>query len=176
MRQNKKTLTRKLLTAALTLSMLFVNLLPVKAQENNNYDAQSEYQERLAAGDEVYEIVDNDGTFIGYYEEGPSIMPRYGSSVNWTIGANTFTWGSNSYSLSNGHQITVNISQSTTGESYIVLVRPDTKVMTRLLSTKTTNGWNSVVITLAGITADNYAFGIANYSSKSITYSGTYSL
>lgn len=115
----------------------------------------TDFEQKKAAGMDVYELIDDNGNIIGYFEPysdinpAPSsqIIPRYASLVDVTVAARDTVVGSNQYSLQAGDEMQLDISQSTEGKSY-----------------------------LTGIETATYSFGIENASSKEITYSGTYSL
>lgn len=56
----------------------------------------------------------------GYYEPNreenvDSVMPRYATNINWTIGSHQYGPGENIYTLTDGDKIYVNIAQSVSG-------------------------------------------------------------
>ncbi len=142
-----------------------------------------EYLEKKSSGIEIIDLIDENGNLIGYYEpftdeERDAFSKlRYSANINWTISAGYTTYGSNQYTLSAGSQITVNISQSRTGTSYLRFYNHSTNSFVRFTGTATTNGWSGKIVVLgSGVSTGVYSFGIENASSNSITYSGTYAL
>lgn len=158
--------------------MVLANFMPVKAQESADNSAMAKYLEKKAAGSDLSEIYDEEGNVIAYFElfsesnpERPT--PRYSSSISWTISSNTYSYGDNVYALAEGAIITVKISQSQTGASYLGLYDKNNSKFTYNKSSYTTNGWDG---TMTVIKSGLYSFGIKNASSSTITYSGSYSL
>ena len=161
---------------SLTLVMVFfINIHPVMAQEISNESKNAiwnEFEEKRENGLEVYELLDDNGNFMGYYEPYSETNPepvktaRYTANINWEIPAGKYSYGENQYTLSSGSKIQVSISQSQTGTSYLTF---------RFTNTKVTNGWKGTVV-LGNISSAVYSFGIENASSVTITYTGSYSL
>lgn len=163
--------------------MLFMNFQPAMAKENVTDSVIQEFIEKKEKGLDVYELLDEAGNIIGYYEPysetnsepNEGIMPLYSSTINWTIGAGRYKYGTNQYTLSSGDTINVKIEQSRTGKSYLTFQNRDTNSSLRFEKTETDDGWNGT-IKLAGINKAVWSFGIENASDNTITYSGTYDL
>ena len=142
---------------SLTLVMVFfINIHPVMAQEISNESKNAiwnEFEEKRENGLEVYELLDDNGNFMGYYEPYSETNPepvktaRYTANINWEIPAGKYSYGENQYTLSSGSKIQVSISQR----------------------------WKGTVV-LGNISSAVYSFGIENASSVTITYTGSYSL
>ena len=132
-------------------------------------------------GLEVYELLDDNGNFMGYYEPYSETNPepvktaRYTANINWEIPAGKYSYGENQYTLSSGSKIQVSISQSQTGTSYLTFQNRTSNSSLRFTNTKVTNGWKGTVV-LGNISSAVYSFGIENASSVTITYTGSYSL
>ncbi len=170
---------RKCLAVCLCLGLFMTTYQTVSAQENTDIDIMQEYLEKVAAGVEVYPLVDEEGVMLGFYEPNReenvnAAMPRYSTNVNWTIESYHYGMGENSYTLTDGDKIYINITQSVSGTSYIGLYNTSTEKFTYFTNTKTTNGWNGT-ITL-GLSQATYRFGITNQSGSTITYTGYYTL
>ncbi len=171
--------------AIMTTSILLSGIcsFPVTAQETIVTMEDTEFRDKKAAGIEVYELIDENGNMVGYFEPysdsnpAPSstIMPRYTSLIDITVAAGDTVVGSNQYALQAGDEIQLDISQDIEGKSYLRFKNRDTNSYIRFLKTQTTNGWQGT-LHLTGIESASYSFGIENASSKEITYSGTYSL
>ena len=168
------------------LSVLLVFLIYESPCMAHSIDYESkttvkvDFELKKCAGIEVYELLDENGTFMGYYEPYSDANPqpapdRYGSSIDWTIGAGLYKYGVNQYTLSSGITMDINISQSITGTSYLTFQNRTTNSSLRFTNTMVTNGWNGT-ITFSGISTAVYSFGIENASSSTIRYVGTYSL
>lgn len=152
----------------------------VSAQENADSNIMQEYLEKVAAGMEVYPLLDEEGIFWGYYEPNreenvDSVIPRYATNINWTIGSHQYGPGENIYTLADGDKIYVKIAQSVLGTSYLGLYNTSTDKLTVFTATKTTNGWDGT-ITLVDVSQATYRFAISNQSENTITYTGYYSL
>lgn len=75
------------LAVCLCMGLFMTTYQTVSAQENTDSDIMQEYLEKVAAGVEVYPLVDEEGVMLGYYEpnrEGNinAVMPRYTSNIN----------------------------------------------------------------------------------------------
>lgn len=170
---------------SLTLVMVFfINIHPVMAQEISNESKNAiwnEFEEKRENGLEVYELLDDNGNFMGYYEPYSETNPepvktaRYTANINWEIPAGKYSYGENQYTLSSGSKIQVSISQSQTGTSYLTFQNRTSNSSLRFTNTKVTNGWTGTVV-LGNISSAVYSFGIENASSVTITYTGSYSL
>lgn len=170
---------------SLTLVMVFfINIHPVMAQEISNESKNAiwnEFEEKRENGLEVYELLDDNGNFMGYYEPYSETNPepvktaRYTANINWEIPAGKYSYGENQYTLSSGSKIQVSISQSQTGTSYLTFQNRTSNSSLRFTNTKVTNGWKGTVV-LGNISSAVYSFGIENASSVTITYTGSYSL
>ena len=170
---------------SLTLVMVFfINIHPVMAQEISNESKNAiwnEFEEKRENGLEVYELLDDNGNFMGYYEPYSETNPepvktaRYTENINWEIPAGKYSYGENQYTLSSGSKIQVSISQSQTGTSYLTFQNRTSNSSLRFTNTKVTNGWKGTVV-LGNISSAVYSFGIENASSVTITYTGSYSL
>lgn len=170
---------------SLTLVMVFfINIHPVMAQEISNESKNAiwnEFEEKRENGLEVYELLDDNGNFMGYYEPYSETNPepvktaRYTANINWEIPAGKYSYGENQYTLSSGSEIQVSISQSQTGTSYLTFQNRTSNSSLRFTNTKVTNGWKGTVV-LGNISSAVYSFGIENASSVTITYTGSYSL
>ncbi len=181
-----KNLGKWILTFVFVLSLVVVTNHPnVMAEELNgdyNNPVQNEYKEKKEMGLEVYELLDENGQFIGYYEPysesnpAPMKMARYGSNINWTIKSGKYVYGVNQYTLSAGKKMNVNIAQSRTGTSYLTFHNRTSNSSLRFTNTKVTNGWNGTVTFGASMSTAVYSFGIENASANTITYTGSYSL
>lgn len=181
----KQSIRHLLAFALIASTMTYFGAHAVSAQEKAvciQSKTEHEFLNKQQAGLEVYELLDENGTFLGYYEPysesnpEPKRSARYGSSVNWTVPANKVTYGENQYTLSSGAKIQVNISQSRTGTSYLTFFNRKTNSPVRFTTTKVTNGWNGTIILNDTFKTSTYSFGIENASKNSITYTGTYSL
>lgn len=165
----------------LITSLTSQNIKAQEAVEKVEEQVNIEYLEKKEAGLEVYELLDENGMFIGYYEPysesnpEPVKMARLGSSISWEVPSGKYVYGTNIYDLSDGVKIYVNITQSIKGTSYLTFHNRSTNSSLRFTNTKVDNGWKGT-ITLASIKTAKYSFGIENASSKSITYMGSYSL
>jgi len=169
---------------SLTLVMVFfINIHPVMAQEISNESKNAiwnEFEEKRENGLEVYELLDDNGNFMGYYEPYSETNPepvktaRYTANINWEIPAGKYSYGEN-HTLSSGSKIQVSISQSQTGTSYLTFQNRTSNSSLRFTNTKVTNGWKGTVV-LGNISSAVYSFGIENASSVTITYTGSYSL
>ena len=155
-----------------------------KAQEISNESKNAiwnEFEEKRENGLEVYELLDDNGNFMGYYEPYSETNPepvktaRYTANINWEIPAGKYSYGENQYTLSSGSKIQVSISQSQTGTSYLTFQNRTSNSSLRFTNTKVTNGWKGTVV-LGNISSAVYSFGIENASSVTITYTGSYSL
>ena len=140
-----------------------------------------EYLEKVAAGVEIYPLVDEAGVLFGYYEpysedDVNSVMPRYTANVNWTIGSNKNTKGTFAYELGTGDVINVVIGVSREGTSYLGLCDVATGKTMKFIATESTNGWNGKVTLGSGVPTATYNFIIFNDSNNTITYTVTYSL
>lgn len=163
--------------------MLTIYETPCMANGIDHADKASvkeDYEYKKSSGIEVYELLDENGIFMGYYEPYSDTNPRpvpgrYGSSIDWTIGSGLYTYGVNQYTLSSGITMDINISQSVTGTSYLTFQNRTTNSSLRFTNTMVTNGWNGT-ITFSGINTAVYSFGIENASPYTIRYVGTYSL
>ena len=170
---------------SLTLVMVFfINIHPVMAQEISNESKNAiwnEFEEKRENGLEVFELLDDNGNFMGYYEPYSETNPepvktaRYTANINWEIPAGKYSYGENQYTLSSGSKIQVSISQSQTGTSYLTFQNRTSNSSLRFTNTKVTNGWKGTVV-LGNISSAVYSFGIENASSVTITYTGSYSL
>ena len=170
---------------SLTLVMVFfINIHPVMAQEISNESKNAiwnEFEEKRENGLEVYELLDDNGNFMRYYEPYSETNPepvktaRYTANINWEIPAGKYSYGENQYTLSSGSKIQVSISQSQTGTSYLTFQNRTSNSSLRFTNTKVTNGWKGTVV-LGNISSAVYSFGIENASSVTITYTGSYSL
>ncbi len=160
---------KKSITLLLAGTILIIsNIYEVKAQEYIK--------------NETIALTDENGDICAYYtpysdtNPEPTIKPRYTSNINWTINAGRYTVGDNQYTLSSGISIQINVSQSKTGKSYIILYNRSTNTYKYLTNTETTNGWNGTINLGNNFNGGLYSIGIANLSSNTITYSGSYSL
>ena len=161
---------------SLTLVMVFfINIHPVMAQEISNESKNAiwnEFEEKRENGLEVYELLDDNGNFMGYYEPYSETNPepvktaRYTANINWEIPAGKYSYGENQYTLSSGSKIQV---------SYLTFQNRTSNSSLRFTNTKVTNGWTGTVV-LGNISSAVYSFGIENASSVTITYTGSYSL
>ena len=159
---------------SLTLVMVFfINIHPVMAQEISNESKNAiwnEFEEKRENGLEVYELLDDNGNFMGYYEPYSETNPepvktaRYTANINWEIPAGKYSYGENQYTLSSGSKIQVSISQSQTGTSYLTFQNRTSNSSLRFTNTKVTNGWKGTVV-LGNISSAVYSFGIENASS-----------
>lgn len=162
--------------------LLTMNGLHVMAQENTEDELLAEFWEKKEKGFEIYELTDENGKLIAYYEPysetnpnlNEGIMLAYVSSINWEVQPGLYTWGENRYTLWEGMKIQVNISQSRIGLSYLTFHNTATGKSLRFTQTAVTNGWNGT-ITLVDVSGV-FSFGIENASSNTIRYTGTYSL
>lgn len=181
MKKCSKFLTKQIVVIAAALLLSGLNSFSVMAQEE--IMTNTDFEQKKAAGMDVYELIDDNGNIIGYFEPysdinpAPSsqIIPRYASLVDVTVAAGDTVVGSNQYTLQAGDEMQLDISQNTEGKSYLRFKNRDTNSYIRFLNTQTTNGWHGT-LHLTGIETATYSFGIENASSKEITYSGTYSL
>jgi len=158
---------------SLTLVMVFfINIHPVMAQEISNESKNAiwnEFEEKRENGLEVYELLDDNGNFMGYYEPYSETNPepvktaRYTANINWEIPAGKYSYGENQYTLSSGSKIQVSISQSQTGTSYLTFQNRTSNSSLRFTNTKVTNGWKGTVV-LGNISSAVYSFGIENAS------------
>ena len=151
------------------------------AQENTDSDIMQEYLEKVAAGVEVYLLVDEEGVMFGYYEPYSeeninAVMPRYAVNVDWTIEAQKYSRGVNVYTLSGGYEISVTIAFSQEGTSYLGLYDTSAGRLLKFTETKSTNGWNGKLTFTSEFTTSTYNFAIINSSDSTITYTGHYSL
>ncbi len=151
------------------------------AHENADSDIMQEYLEKVAAGVEVYLLVDEEGVMFGYYEpygkeNVNAVMPRYGVNINWTIAPQKSSYGENVYTLGEGIEISVSIAVSQEGTSYLGLYDTAADKVRKFADTKSTNGWNGKLILTSEFTTSTYSFAILNYSDSTITYTGHYSL
>ena len=154
---------------SLTLVMVFfINIHPVMAQEISNESKNAiwnEFEEKRENGLEVYELLDDNGNFMGYYEPYSETNPepvktaRYTANINWEIPAGKYSYGENQYTLSSGSKIQVSISQSQTGTSYLTFQNRTSNSSLRFTNTKVTNGWKGTVV-LGNISSAVYSFGI----------------
>lgn len=130
-----------------------------------------------------YELVDESGKIVGYYEPysesnpapNKEIMPLYTSRINWTIGANQYGYGDNRYTIGKGDTMTIDISQSVSGKSVLRFENHTAGKGLIFLSTETTDGWYGTIV-FGDIETAVYSFGILNQSESTITYTGNYSL
>lgn len=174
-------LGKRILAVVCCVVMFFAGTPAAYAKnvENEAYlEAYKEYQEKKAAGQEIYDLVDENGNLWGYFEKDANAsFMRYGSNIDWTINSNYRKYGVNQYTLSAGAQIHVNITQSRTGTSYLCFYNHSTGSYVKFTKTKTSNGWVGKIVVLgSGVSSGVYSFGIQNSSSNTIRYSGTYSL
>ena len=162
---------------SLTLVMVFfINIHPVMAQEISNESKNAiwnEFEEKRENGFEVYELLDDNGNFMGYYEPYSETNPEPVKTAIYPAGK--YSYGENQYTLSSGSKIQVSISQSQTGTSYLTFQNRTSNSSLRFTNTKVTNGWKGTVV-LGNISSAVYSFGIENASSVTITYTGSYSL
>ena len=181
----RRLIDMKQVRRSVTLVMVFfINIHPVMAQEISNESKNAiwnEFEEKRENGLEVYELLDDNGNFMGYYEPYSETNPepvktaRYTANINWEIPAGKYSYGENQYTLSSGSKIQVSISQSQTGTSYLTFQNRTSNSSLRFTNTKVTNGWKGTVV-LGNISSAVYSFGIENASSVTITYTGSYSL
>ena len=168
---------------SLTLVMVFfINIHPVMAQEISNESKNAiwnEFEEKRENGLEVYELLDDNGNFMGYYEPYSETNPepvktaRYTANINWEIPAGKYSYGENQYTLSSGSKIQVSISQSQTGTSYLTFQNRTSNSSLRFTNTKVTNGWKGTVVLGNKSTAVN-SFAKENASTVTITNTPTY--
>lgn len=171
---------KRCLAVCLCMGLFMTTYQTVLAQENSDSDAMQEYLEKVAAGVEVYPLIDEEGVLVGYYEPNRednvnAVMPRYSTNINWTLESYQYGFGENIYTLTSGDKIYVNIAQSVSGTSYIGLYNTSTDKLSYFTGTETTNGWNGT-ITLVDVSQATYRFAISNQSENTITYKGYYSL
>ncbi|MDE6744981.1 MAG: hypothetical protein K2J95_13990 [Lachnospiraceae bacterium] len=171
---------KRCLAVCLCMGLFMTTCLTVSAQENADSDIMQEYLEKVAAGVEVYPLVNEEGVMVGYYEPNReervnAVMPRYDANVNWTLKSYQYGIGENAYTLGEGDKIYINIEQSVSGTSYLGIYNTSTDKLTVFMGTKTTNGWNGT-ITLGDVSQATYRFAIYNQSESTITYTGYYSL
>lgn len=177
--RNLLKIAAKCFLASLMIVSFFMNAKTVSAHEYETDEVMQEYQEKKAAGIEVYLLTDDEGNVLGYYEpavrgENHSVMPRYTANVNWTLEARSYGRGNNVYTLGGGSRIEVNISQNVEGASCIELYNTDTDEYAVLQTTETTNGWDGTIVLRSIFPSGTYSFAIHNKSSKTITYTGYY--
>lgn len=162
--------------------LVIVNGIPVMAQENIDDQVYAEYNEKKEAGLEVYDLRDDDGNFMGYYEPyseanpnpNDGIMPHVVRSVDWTINAGRSGYSDEQFILVKGMTLGVNIRQSRTGRSYLLLYGVGTDI--RITTTETTNGWDGTITFSYELVPGGYNFGIENASSNQIRYYGIYAI
>lgn len=165
------------LSVMLVLSALITNVQAVSAAEIHELSLESEMALKKASGEEVYEILDDNGDIMGYYLPGyVSDQSRSGSyNVNWTIPESRYAWGRQSFSFVKGDEINVSISQSPSGAgmvSYLGLYDVDTGSAGFPSATLSTNGWSTGVIVVGH--SGHFSLAIKNLSSRTITYTGRY--
>lgn len=180
MKKRYQRIKRSIITVMMAALMVIVNGIPVMAQENIDDKVYEEYNEKKEAGLEVFDLRDDDGNFMGYYEPysesnpdpNEGIMPHGVRSIDWTINAGRSSYSSEQYILIKGMTMEVDISQSRTGKSYLLLYGVGTNI--RITTTETTNGWNGTITFSYELVPGGYSFGIENASSNQIRYSGIY--
>ena len=176
-KSGKQKLTKMILALLMSVFVLMENTPVVLAEGNSCY---AEYLAKKAAGVEIYEIVREDGVFMGYFEPYSETNPaptqaRTSSNIDWELPANTHTCGVNTYYLTEDTRINVSITQSPSGAGYagyLGLKDADTGYFSFYDGTISTNGWNgTLVVAYDG----NFSFAIMNASNYSIRYTGSYS-
>ena len=179
----RKVLTKvkRCLAVCLCLALFMTTSQVTAAQENADSDIMQEYLEKMATGVDIYPLVDEEGVMYGYYEpysedDMKAVMPRYGSSIEWTIGSNQYTKGVNIYTLAAGKIIYVAIGFSEEGRSRLGLYNRATDEPIIFPATEVTNGWSGKITLGENVTTSTYSFAIFNYSDHTITYTGSYSL
>ncbi len=167
------------LVAVLAICLCFVNIQPVYAEEVTD-DLEAEIAEKKAAGIEVHELVSDDGKVMGYFLPNAEMDEREAKttrgSFNWKTAPNTDTWSNNNISFVKGDKIYVSSSQNPSGAgcvSYVGLRDNDNGSFGYPSSSITTNGWSNGVIVVGY--SGHFSFSIRNKSSRTITYSGSYS-
>lgn len=183
MKKRYQMIKRSMITVMMAALMVIMNSIPVMAQENINDKVFTEYNSKKEAGMEVYDLRDDDGNFMGYYEPysetnpnpNEGIMPHPAYSIDWTIDPGRVKFSGEQFILINGMKMDVIVSQNRNGRSYLTFYRASTGTSLRFNNTETTNGWNGT-ITFSGIAPGGYSFGIENNSLNPITYTGLYLL
>lgn len=121
---------------------------------------------------DTYVLKNAQGDILLTYTENDSIaLPRATYNVNWTIAANSSTYGDNQYRVGTGNVFGVDIKFSASGLSYIgfydrgssTYVWAANTELNRFKGTVTVNSGSALV-----------SFAIKNASNKKITYSGSY--
>lgn len=167
-----------ILTFIMAICGTFVEPLTANAREGNIH---AEYLAKKAAGLDVYELIDTDGTVWGYFEPYSESNPRPMQEnvinviydIRMLVPPNSTVYDNRVCDIKEGYKIFLDISQNPTGYTgYIILYNNDTGAAHLFPQTATTNGWSgSIVVDEAG----NYTFGIYNASSVLIMYTGSYS-
>lgn len=124
--------------------------------------------------DGVYEFRDAEGELIMVFEEDDSIaMPRGSWTIDWTIGANSKTKGTNQFNVSKGTIFRVDITFSKTGKSQIGLYDVNNSKYIWWPDAETTKFKGTITIESGyGLVS----FALKNASSSKITYTGSYSI
>lgn len=180
MKKVEKSYLKMIVSFVIVFCLALANQQILYAEE---IDLEQEYFEKKEAGIEIYEIIDNEGNLMGYFE--PNCVKEVNENArlgikfdigNWTIPGKTTSWTNRVHSLLKGDKITVNITQIQNGPnfpSYLVLRDNDNGTFAVINSSLTTNGWKNGTITVGY--DGHFNFGIQNVSTQSITYVGTYS-
>lgn len=162
------------------MSLLMVcsmSVTPVFAAETTDFSLEAEMELKKAAGAEIYEICDDNGNVMGYYEANAEISGARSTSYNisWTVPANNNSRSTNVHSFVRGDEINVSISQNPTGAgmvSYIGLYDNDSGNFGFTNASITTNGWSGGVIRVGH--TGHFSLAISNSSTRTISYSGRY--
>lgn len=184
MKKRYQRIKRSIITVMMAALMVIVNGIPVMAQENIDDNVFVEYTEKKEEGLEVYELKDDEGNFMGYYEPysesnpdpNEGIMPHPVLGIDWIVDPGSIALGDQQHIIIKGMKMEVRIAQNRFGKSYLVVRRLDTNTIFRVNGSETMNGWNGTITFQPGLYPGGYLFGIENASSMQISYNGIYSI